>query len=125
MILKMEDANNLLLPGRAYKVRYDKTKAEVRYRLYRKRKEMEDGIIYDLEEEVLEYFEEQEDFLGWEHFAIFWDVEYKDGVWACYIRETSEYDEWNQTVRILADILPTKSRVKARLKREKNNGSES
>jgi len=125
MAITLKDINNLLLPGFPHRFRLEKTKAEVRYRLYRKRKEAQDGVPYDLEEWIIDFFEEQEDFLGWENFAIYWDVHYEEGVWVTFIRDHSEYDEWNARVRKLTDVLPMKRKIKQQLKKSGNDGSES
>lgn len=105
--MTIDDFNNLLLPHKPLDVRLLHTKAQLRYRLYRKRASVTDeSIPYDMEEEILTYFENQENFFGWKNFASLWDIKYKENKWVAYQRVFTEEEEWNAVLRRETTIIP-------------------
>ena len=88
-------------------------KSDLRYILYRKRNSLEeDSVIFDLNEDVVVFFERDVSFKrcgGWPEFARKWDVQKDADRWLIVPRKNSEMREWDAVLTYRTEIFPTLS----------------
>lgn len=81
------------------------SRSEVRYRLYRIRTDVEDGVDAAEFDETRRFYEDQPGFLGWWLFARRWDVAEEGQHDQVVRRARTEEQEWNERLMEVAVVI--------------------